>query len=55
MRVLLGGRGLADALLLGAVGAWAGWQPALWTAWQASLVGDVLAFILWRRGRRAFA
>jgi len=42
-------------LLLGAVGAWAGWQLALWTAWWAALVGAVLAFVLWRRGQRIFA
>ncbi len=53
--VLLGGLGVADALLLGAVGAWAGWQLALWTAWWAALVGAVLAFVLWRRGQRIFA
>jgi len=53
--VLLGGLGIADALLLAAVGAWTGWQLALWTAWWASLAGAAFAFILWRRGRRAFA
>jgi prepilin signal peptidase PulO-like enzyme (type II secretory pathway) len=28
-----------DALVLGAVGAWRGWQFVLWTAWWAALAG----------------
>jgi len=53
--VVRGGLGAADALLLGAVGAAAGWQLVLWTAWWASLAGAAMAFIQWRRGRRTFA
>ena len=49
-----GGFGAADALLLGAIGAWQGWQFALWTAWWAALVGAALALIAWRRGQRTF-
>lgn len=52
--VWLGGFGPADALLLAAVGAWFGWQMALWTAWWASVAGGILAVITWRRGQRVF-
>jgi hypothetical protein len=34
-----GGFGGGDALVLGAVGAWRGWQFVLWTAWWAALAG----------------
>lgn len=50
-----GGFGPADALLLAAIGAWQGWQFALWTAWWAALAGAALAVIAWRRGQRTFA
>ena len=50
--VFLGGLGAADALLLGAVGTWGGWHLALWTAWWTSLVGAVVAVVLWRRWRK---
>jgi hypothetical protein len=36
--VRTGGFG-GDALVLGAVGAWRGWQFVLWTAWWAALAG----------------
>jgi Flp pilus assembly protein protease CpaA len=46
--------GLADALLLAAVGAWYGAEFALRTAWWAALVGALLAMIAWWRGERVF-
>ena len=46
--------GLADALLLAAVGAWYGAEFALRTAWWAALVGAVLAVIAYLRGDRTF-
>lgn len=52
--VALGGFGLADALLLAAIGAWKGWQFVLLAAWWAAICGAVLAAIAWRRGQRTF-
>ena len=37
--VRTGGFGGGAALVLGAVGAWRGWQFVLWTAWWAALAG----------------
>lgn len=52
--VLAGGFGEGDALLLGTIGAWFGWQFVLWVAWWAALVGVGLALLAWRRGQRTF-
>lgn len=52
--VLRGGFGLADALLLAAIGTWQGWQFVLYVAWWMALVGGVLAVIAWRRERAVF-
>ncbi|MFN8472781.1 MAG: prepilin peptidase [Anaerolineae bacterium] len=50
--VLLGGFGLADALLLGAVGAWQGWDFVLHAAAWMALIGGALALaVRWRGGR----
>jgi prepilin signal peptidase PulO-like enzyme (type II secretory pathway) len=51
---LLGGVGWADVLLLGAVGAWEGWDFALRTAGCTALTGAILAVVAWRRGQRVF-
>ena len=39
--------GGADALLLAAVGAWQGWQVALWTAWWTAAAGAGIALGVW--------
>ncbi|CCF85768.1 prepilin peptidase [Nitrolancea hollandica] len=52
--VLIGGFGLADALLLATIGAWCGWEFVLWTTWWTALAGAVLAIIARWRGRRTF-
>lgn len=52
--VRVGGFGAGDALLLGAIGAWRGWQFVLWAAWWAALIGAVLALIARRRRQRVF-
>lgn len=52
--VLIGAFGAADALLLGAIGAWTDPIFVLWTAWCMSLAGAVLAALAWRRGQPSF-
>lgn len=51
--VLRGGFGLADALLLAAVGTWQGWEFVLHVASWMALVGGLLAIVAWRSGRRS--
>jgi prepilin signal peptidase PulO-like enzyme (type II secretory pathway) len=53
--VVPGWFGLADAVLLAAVGGWEGWRFALWTVWWAALAGACLALVAWRRQRRVVA
>lgn len=50
--VLLGGFGLADALLLAAIGAWQGWQFVLYTSVWMAILGGVLAIIAWQKACR---
>ena len=47
--------GVADALLLAAIGGWEGWHFALWTAWWAAVAGACIAVLAWRRRQRTFA
>ena len=47
--VLIGAFGLADALLLAAIGAWKGPQFVLWTTWWTSFPGAVFATVAWCR------
>ena len=47
----LGGMGAGDVKLMGALGAWLGWSPALYTALYAAVAGGVLAVaVAWRHG-----
>jgi Flp pilus assembly protein protease CpaA len=50
--VLLGWLGGADALLLATVGAWHGWQVAIWAAWWTAVAGALLAVVVWAWRRR---
>lgn len=52
--VVLRGFGVADTLLLAAIGAWLGWEFVLHAAFWAALAGGVLALIAWRRGHLTF-
>ncbi|MFN8472171.1 MAG: A24 family peptidase [Anaerolineae bacterium] len=52
--VLLRGFGVADALLLAAIGTWLGWEFVLHAAFWAALAGGILALVAWRRGHRTF-
>lgn len=53
--VLLGGFGGGDALLLGAIGTWQGWQFVVATTLWTAFAGGILALIAWRHGQRSFA
>ncbi len=39
----LGGMGAGDVKLMAALGAWFGWEPALWLAFYTAIAGGVLA------------
>ena len=41
----LGGLGGGDVKLMGALGAWLGWEPVVWTALYTAIAGGVLALV----------
>ena len=51
--ILRGGFGAGDAMILGTVGTWMGWQFVMWTAWWGALVGACIALVALRRGRKS--